>query len=715
MIVHRLAGCAPVPLASYLKALGVLRVVSEKADPEARGWWTGDTFMLATALDENALVKLFLEDYEPTPLFNPWGARSGFFGGSSEGSSRSLLETIEASEESRLAPFKKTIAEVRSVLADISGGVKDTDREGKRDLTLALKRTVRGRSVHWFEAAMSLVDTGWKGIEQPALFGTGGSEGSGSYTAAFMSALVECLIEHKWDFALKGCLFGEFLEPRHTWAKSFGQFVPSGTGTPWDLLIAFEGACEVRSSVSTRSETGGERWMSSPFFVAPQATGFASAARLDEFALNKGKELPGRGEQWFPLWGRPATLSEVSHLFREGRSIRHRRRARDSWSLSMAMTSLGVAQGVPSFVRFGYLQRNNQATHFAVPLGRVTVADHVSQHVTCLDDLDRWLPGLRRDANSKGAPSRFIMAVRNISNALTAAVQYPNEPSRWQEVLLRLADVEAVQLSGTAFGAGPIPRLRPQWVQTANDSTAEFRLAVAFALQNAGPRPEDRALGGVRRHWLPLKGSRYAVSGKGGQTRLLIGSDQVMNGRSGLDDAIALVSRRLIEAAQVGQRRLPLVAAHGAAASVSDIAAFVAGEVDTDRVVHLARALMAVNARARGGEGGRLSAHGGETPHDAWIAIRLALLPWALPDGRRIGADPAILRRLVAGDASTAVEIARRRLAAAGINTTVRAASVRPATAKRWAAALAFPISERTAADFVRLLDPHSSTKENHR
>ena len=41
-----LHGCAPTPLASYLKALGVLRLISssanhvsgQAADPHARGW-----------------------------------------------------------------------------------------------------------------------------------------------------------------------------------------------------------------------------------------------------------------------------------------------------------------------------------------------------------------------------------------------------------------------------------------------------------------------------------------------------------------------------------------------------------------------------------------------------------------------------------------------------------------------------------------------------
>ena len=48
--VHQLDGCAPAPLAHYLKALGILRLVAEQADSDARGWWDGDRFRLATKL-----------------------------------------------------------------------------------------------------------------------------------------------------------------------------------------------------------------------------------------------------------------------------------------------------------------------------------------------------------------------------------------------------------------------------------------------------------------------------------------------------------------------------------------------------------------------------------------------------------------------------------------------------------------------------------------
>ena len=77
--VHQLDGCAPAPLAHYLKALGILRLVAEQADSGARGWWDEDRFRLATKLTREQLEAFFLHDYQPTPLVSPWNKGAGFF------------------------------------------------------------------------------------------------------------------------------------------------------------------------------------------------------------------------------------------------------------------------------------------------------------------------------------------------------------------------------------------------------------------------------------------------------------------------------------------------------------------------------------------------------------------------------------------------------------------------------------------------------------
>ncbi|MHB8555707.1 MAG: hypothetical protein ACYDCB_08660, partial [Candidatus Dormibacteria bacterium] len=56
MIELTLTGCHPEPLGSYLKALGVLRLVGEQKDPDARGRWQGDIFTLSSSLHDTDLV-----------------------------------------------------------------------------------------------------------------------------------------------------------------------------------------------------------------------------------------------------------------------------------------------------------------------------------------------------------------------------------------------------------------------------------------------------------------------------------------------------------------------------------------------------------------------------------------------------------------------------------------------------------------------------------
>ncbi len=74
-----LKGCAPVPLAHYLKALGIFRIVAEQVDPGAKGYWIGDSFRLKTTMDSESLRTFFLEKYSPTPIVAPWNGGSGFY------------------------------------------------------------------------------------------------------------------------------------------------------------------------------------------------------------------------------------------------------------------------------------------------------------------------------------------------------------------------------------------------------------------------------------------------------------------------------------------------------------------------------------------------------------------------------------------------------------------------------------------------------------
>lgn len=134
-----LPGCTPEPLMSYLKALGVLRLLSEQKDPDAqgctdaRGWWKNDVFYVRSTLlfrdadtDEakrNAITRFFLDTYKPTPVVAPWNGGSGFYlkwdekkGSFKSRKASDSVSKIESSAALRLQPYREQISAIKRAL-----------------------------------------------------------------------------------------------------------------------------------------------------------------------------------------------------------------------------------------------------------------------------------------------------------------------------------------------------------------------------------------------------------------------------------------------------------------------------------------------------------------------------------------------------------------------------------------------------------------------
>ena len=713
--LHVLTGCAPAPLAKYLKALGMLRLIGEHADALARGWWEDDRFCLLTKLTNDELEAFFLDRYEPTPIFNPWGGRSGYYSGSPEKTARNALVAIEESTIDRLSKFREAIALIRSVIQQ--GGGKKPDKTEEPAMLTRIKNRIRGAGADWL--ATVVADLGDR-YSKPAIFGSGGNEGSGSYTAAFLAAVVECVIRRAWDSAIRSSLYGK-VSDRDSWDGSFQpparegtkkpnkesvqqpfrQYLPGGEGSPWDLLLSFEGAIVIQSGVARRSNVNQNRFLTSPFYFESLGMGAGSSSEMDEFALNKGRKNPGRGEQWFPLWNSPSTFGEIQRLFREGRCSTGRRAAKNPLDAARAICGLGAARGIASFLRYGYLQRDNLATHFAVPLGRIQVRENSTARL--VDDLSGWLDRIHRLARKKNAPARLGVAYRRLADAVFAALTHDYTCDRWQAILRAAADIEAIQATGTGIEAGPLPPLRPDWVDAVADESAEFRLAMALGSAAAGYTRERRPIDPVRHHVLPLE--RGARRFKTADKKLINDPRVVLSGRVPIRDLVAIVERRLIEASMKGQRRSGLVAAPGCGARLGDLAQFLNGAIDLGKLLGLARAFMALKWDQWSHERLPRTASSNETPEECWLAVRLACLPWPLTGDKSIPVDPRLVRLLNAGDAARAIEIGRNRLRSVGIRPPMQAGVTDAQSARRWAAALAFPIHRDTALRAVVILD----------
>ena len=388
-------------------------------------------------------------------------------------------------------------------------------------------------------------------------------------------------------------------------------------------------------------------------------------------------------------------------MYGEARVQVNRQTAHRPIDMARAISRLGVARGIESFVRYGYLERNGQST-LAVPLGRVHV--HHNPREFLIEDIAGWMNQLQRRSRDKNAPARLIHAEHRLADAVFAALTHDYTPERWQAILVAAAAIEGIQVTGTALEAGPIPPLRPEWVSAVLDGTPEVRLALALGSAATRYTREGRCIDPVRHHWLPLEpgARRYKTAEK----HLFHDPRVVIAGRDALADFSAIVERRLIEATMNGQRRLPLVAASGCSARLDDLFLFLSGAVDFDKIQGMARAFMAIQWKNWSPEHLAPSPRSNDQPEEAWLAVRLACLPWKLSDGKEIPVDPRIVRRLLAGDSSRAIDVALARLRAAGIRPPLQAGVTDAASARRWAAALVFPIDRRTARHAAETLDP---------
>src|SRR6185437_4970679 len=176
-----------------------------------------------------------------------------------------------------------------------------------------------------------------------------------------------------------------------------------------------EGAVAFRGQATRRLGARNDVRAAIPFAVAAQGAGQAT----------RGTEKSARGEQWMPLWERPASWADVSTLFGEGRAQLGRSLARRPLDFARAVARLGVARGITGFVRYGYLERNGQS-NLAVPLGRIEVAAHPRARL--IDEIGGWLDRLQREADE--APARLSASVGVLSDAVFDAISREAEPTR---------------------------------------------------------------------------------------------------------------------------------------------------------------------------------------------------------------------------------------------------------------------------------------------
>ncbi|MBV8567398.1 MAG: type I-U CRISPR-associated protein Csx17 [Methylobacteriaceae bacterium] len=560
-----LDGCRPTPLANYLKALGVLRLVSEQKDHTARGFWQHERFHLKTTLEPDSLRRFFLEDYAPTSIVAPWNGGSGFY----PKDAKDGISAIEESTSDRFENYRSGIATCGRLIAERRLGERPTDA-AKTGLIAAVRAEGDEKTVAWLDAAVALtVDR----TAFPPLLGTGGNDGRLDFTNNFMQRLTELI-----DVATGGARAGAaallddalFALPAIGLSSAaVGQFSPGAAGganstsgyegsarvNSWDFVLMLEGALVFAGSVSRRLEGADPAYLSYPFTVRAAGAGFGTAS-IEE-------QAEARGELWAPLWSRAATLAEVRALFREGRLSVGARLARDGLDAARAIASLGADRRISSFERYGFVKRQGLA-YLATPLGRRLVRPNPAGELVSELDRGRWLDTVRGKGTGADASAELSGSVRELEDSLFDLVARPRDPLVVQAILIAVGRIvrssaERPKLWEAVPPVRPPPRLTGAWIAAADDESPEFRLAVSLAGVRARLLEESSGEGGgrfglyMRQHFAPLdpeanpdhpawsaeKGGAAYVWGAGGLVRNLCAVAQrrtIEHTRSALPD-----------------------------------------------------------------------------------------------------------------------------------------------------------------------------------
>lgn len=693
-----LGGCAPVPLAHYLKALGILRLVSEQKDAHATGRWHHDQFVLKSSLDRDALLKFFLEEYCPTPIMAPWNGGSGFH---PKDNSKALGAILDSKAE-RLQEYASTIRMAQSILTRMDLGEKPTP-EQKADLLLVCRNALPDAALKWLDAAFVLTEGGAK---YPPLLGTGGNDGRLEFTNNFMQRLSEVFATTSGEPAgtsskqLATSLFAE-LESAPLAKAPVGQFLPGTAGganatsgfdaasavNPWDFILMIEGALLFAAASVKRLEGADTGALAYPFCVRLAGVGYASATNADE------SPSASRAEMWMPVWTkRSVSLREISAIFSEGRAQVEGRAARNGVDFARAVTSLGVDRGLDEFQRFGFQVRNG-LSYFATPLTRIAARKDSNANLLC--DIDSWLSRFRSAATKDTAPASARRALNVLESAIIdLCISHSN--GRLLRVFLALGQCEAAAARSLKWAQesflSPLQGLKKAWLHHHlwNDphTGREFRLAASLGSLNA--RLDGK--------WLPFRCHLEEVDTYYNKVKKTVGyrwadnpSNDVQWSQASLPKVLGqILSRRLLKTPEEDK-------AGGLPASIADVKAFIEGETDDDLLADLIWSMSLINWQ-EDVPNPKTDCETQPVPPTFYALLKLCFPPARkkLPDKvLPVPPVPAIVRLASAERGEEAATMALQRLRASGYQPKLKSLFVQGAQAPRSAAALLFPLGEK--------------------
>jgi len=656
-----LRGCTTASLMSYLKALGVFRIVTEDreyGDPRAKCAWCGTAFTLQSGFDADGLVTYFRNRYKPTPIAVPWSG-SDFFGVNPAGDAGPFPKTPTATRiiEAFLASTGDRLEHYRAVLCGVLETMK---REGvttkaaiegakgkelKSRLIASLRSCADDNLVRWIDAAAVIEED--RTAFNVLLGSGGGSDGNSHFSDNFMQHLWEVLPEFQEQGSrgsalelLQNALFGTPVQGLSQ--RSPALFSSGGVGGPnatqgfegdsllnsWDFILALEGALCFAGAVA-RKLGAAEGVRSFPFSVTLAAAGYGTA--VDKEA--------GQREIWLPVWRRPVGIAELLSVFSEGRAQTGQRLSRTGTDFARAIANYGVDAGIDEFHRFGFVKGRVGGENYttAVPMGIFQV--RAREGAALLLETEEWLDRFAWACRPEETPARFKSALRGIERAILDFTRYGGA-SRLARILCAFGRAEREIANGERFRSNEqrtiLPlRLGSDWVPAANDGSVAYRIAASLAGISGDSKDN---VGDLRQNLEPVAlEHRRWIWATGVQTVWGLGRL--------IDNLIAVLTRRVMDSQKAGLH-CPAIW-NRLRARPKDIAAFLWELTDNRRLEELLWGLILVD-RQSGSRHIQTVSHTPPPLPRAYAALKLAFLPGNL----KLDSDEykvRTTRRLLAG------------------------------------------------------------------
>lgn len=760
-----LTGCAPVPLAHYLKALGILRLVGESdfGDAAATAFWKDDQFVLKSRFDRNMLVEFFLRDYEPTPLIVPWSG-SDFFAVNREKptgafeatpTAARVIEAILSTEGRRFESYRTVLRETFAVM-DRTGVMKKKDIEGsggpqrrmKADLLKSLRSFLPDEAVAWIDAA-SVVEPDAVAFNA-LLGGGGGSDGNSHFSDNFMQSLWMVLPEfevQRRDAA--------FPTPREAGSQSKRQ--KKAKLETWEIKavgdgISFNSSAALCESLFGTQGSGTKISGLSPVLFdntrvggPNQTTGFEAKAgsnpwnfilmlegsvlfagaigrKFDDLREPSARfpflfrsspvglgssylgESSGR-ELWLPLWSSAATLMEIRAIFAEGRVEKHGRMANRGIDAFVAAAQLGFDRGISAFQRVGFFKGRIGGDNYFTAVDQGRIKPRRNEKVDLLHEADEWVTKLASAVSGDNCPASVRSATVTLERRIAELATSSQSASSGALVSVLAALGAAERALAKSYRWTTKSYLQP--LRGLSPRWLEMAANGSPEFRLASALTATRAWLGkeslwFREHLEPL--SMGSTKERSWASWADQPSNDVAWHDGDLTDALnAILSRRLVRVEKSGARGWPDWSPR--TALLADITAFIERRTNDRLLADLIWGLSLVDWAHVPEERNTESAEDA-IPSSFYALLRLCFRS-AGEGEHAIPLVPAILHRAISGQGKESSVLAARRLRASGQAPLVDELPVAGDIARRTAAAMLFPISPH---DF-RLLE-HRTLKQ---